>query len=173
MCINQLIILSKIMLLWNRVILFSNSWNRSENYIKQLSIFFALATISCLPPSVVLIRDRPISSETGGLWQGGLVMATHSCNIDGAFHISVVSKGNRSRSFSISTSYDLPRSWQRLKGGERECSRESYIDHALKWLLLKNITLNLNHTFSGPITQYSNTLCQTFPTQKRKDFPSK
>lgn len=80
--------------------------------------FQVLTNTSLFPPSVFLFCGWAISSVTSGLWQGGLVMATHSCNMDGAFHISVVNKGNRSRSFSISTSHDLPTSWQR--GEERE-----------------------------------------------------
>lgn len=79
-------------------------------------------------PTSSLLCGRPISSVTSGLWQGGLVMATHSCNMDGAFHISVVNKRNRSRSFSISTSHDLPTAWQRRreKGGERGEGRRLY-----------------------------------------------
>lgn len=71
-------------------------------------------------PSVFRSCGRPISSERGGLWQGGLVTAAHSCNTDGAFHISAESKGNRSRSFSISTAHDVPTCWQRLKGERAE-----------------------------------------------------
>lgn len=126
-----------------------------EEWLKELSCFSVRTNIWLFPPSVFLVCGRPISSETSGLWQGGLVMATHSCNMDGAFHISVVNKGNRSRSLSISTSHDLPRSWQRQKGEERE--RESYIDHVFKWLLLNSMTVNPSHTLDRPITPYSYT----------------
>lgn len=93
--------------------------SNSSHKLKEQCSCSILPNIWLFPPSVVPARGRPISSETSGLWQGGLFLATHSCNMDGAFHISVGNKGNGSRSFSINTSHDLPRSWQRQKEGER------------------------------------------------------
>lgn len=92
---------------------------QSAQRVKEQPSCSILPNIWLLPPCAVVSGGRPISSETSGLWQGGLVMATHSCNMDGAFHISVVNKGNGIRSFSINTSHDLPRSWQSQKEGER------------------------------------------------------
>lgn len=144
---------------------FSHYLKRFEDWLKELSGFSVRTNIWLFPPSVLLVCSRPISSETSGLWQGGLVMATHSCNMDGAFHISVVNKGNRSRSLSISTSHDLPRSWQRQKGEERGREGESYIDHVFKWLLLNSMTVNPSHTLDRPITPYS---CTQRVTEKMR-----
>lgn len=98
--------------------LFSTSWGDLRTAWRK-ELLFARTNIWPISPSVFPVCGRPISSERSGLWQGGLVMAAHSCNMDGAFHISAVNKGNRSRSFSISTAHDLPTPWQRQKGKQR------------------------------------------------------
>ena len=113
-------------------------WGLSKGLFK-LSV---LKNIWLFSPFVFLVCGRPISSESSGLWQGSLVMATHSCNMDCAFHISVVNKGNGRRSFSITTSHDLPRSWQRRTEAARE--RERYTDHVFKWLRLNSVTVNVS-----------------------------
>lgn len=84
-------------------------------------------------PSVFPACGRPISSERSGLWQGSLVTAAGSCNTAGAFHISAVNKGNRSRSFSISTAHELPTCRQRLKGKRRESRPAPSWSHAAGW----------------------------------------
>lgn len=93
---------------------------RCEVSTEERNAFVRRGNIWLRSPSVFLVCGRPISSQRSGLWQGGLVMAAHSCNTDSAFPISAVNKGNRSRSFSISTAHDLPTCWQRLKGERGE-----------------------------------------------------
>lgn len=107
---------------------------------RRKATLLSAANIWLPSPSVFPACSRPISSERSGLWQGGLVTAARSCNTAGAFHISAVNKGNRSRSFSISTAHDLPTCWQRLKGKRRE------LRPALSW----------SCTAGWPVTSYSN-----------------
>lgn len=129
--------------------------SNSSHGVKEECSCSILPNIWLFPPSVVPTRGRPISSESSGLWQGGLFMATHSCNMDGAFHISVGNKGNGSRSFSINTSHDLPRSWQRQKGG----GRRGEIDRVILTRLSKGCFFIMWQwtRATGPYLQYSYT----------------
>lgn len=121
------------------VSLFISSWGDARS-ASEKSNALVRGNIWLPSPSVFPACSRPISSERSGLWQGGLVTAARSCNTAGAFHISAVNKGNRSRSFSISTAHDLPTCWQRLKGKRGELRP----------------ALSRSCTAGWPVTSYSN-----------------
>lgn len=71
-------------------------------------------------------------------------------------------RGNRSGSFSISASHDVPRGWQ--KGGREG---ESCWEHVFKWLRLNSVTVTCAPRWAGPSLHF-----HTLRTQCRIAYSS-